>query len=85
MNSACEIMRDALVHNLIPDIERRAVVSLDSGDIPHHNYLNRCASILKEAVDIGERNDVNESKYWEGFRQLALTTIQTNEIRLSTK
>jgi hypothetical protein len=81
MNSACEIMRDSIVLDILPQIEEKMYEAYDTQDFHRYNYLTKCVDLIMEGTAIGSRNDVNEAEYWEGWRTLAINTLNTLEIQ----
>ena len=65
MKPACEIMRDALVKDLIPRCK----------ELGRHEL----ASKLEEAVVIGEDKYGEHASYWEGIRLFATNGIAIAE------
>ena len=61
MNVASEIMRDALLRDLIPQLE----------ELGRDEIVAR----LKVAIEIGERSYKEHPEYWEGIRLFAINGI----------
>jgi len=61
MNVASEIMREALIRDLIPQLEALG--------------RNEIAARLKVAIEIGEEKAMNHPEYWEGIRLFAINGI----------
>jgi len=85
MNSACEIMKDAIVLEYIPKLEAQADEAYDTTDYQTYSYITKCVDRITEGVAIGVRNDVSEAAYWEGWHILARNTISTLAIRQCVK
>lgn len=85
MNSACEIMKDAIVLEFLPKLEAQADKAYDTADYQTYSYITKCVDRITEGAAIGVRNDVSEAWYWEVWHILARNTISTLAIRQCAK
>jgi len=85
MNSACEIMKDAIVKDFLPKLEAQAGEAYDTADYQTYSYITKCVDRITEGVAIGVRNDVSEAAYWEDWHILARNTLSTLAIRQCVK